>query len=296
MKEQRSDVRQFGSSGVHEQPNPRTLEPPNASRAAPKILALDFDGVICDTAHETLTSTWQAYREIWGANGDEPPPEAAATFHRMRPALEIGWEALVLLCAILEGVPEATLLREFQTTWRPRILEGYDLSQADLAARFDAARDAWIQRDLSGWLASQQFYPGIADRLRALRREEVRVFVITTKEGRFAHLLLEANGVTLPAVQVWGKERARPKADLLRTLRQMHPVDYGNIWFVEDRMPTLRSVQQQADLEAVGLFLATWGYNTPAERDEAAADRRITPLTLPQFCGDFSAWARSGPD
>lgn len=299
MKEQRSDVSAFGgfeSSGVHEQPNPRTLEPPNASRAAPKILALDFDGVICDTAHETLTSTWQAYREIWGANGDEPPPEAAATFHRMRPALEIGWEAPVLLRAILEGVPEATLLREFQTTWRPRIVEANRLDPVDLAARFDAARDAWIQRDLPGWLASQQFYPGIADRLRALLREEVRVFVITTKEGRFAHLLLEANGVALPAVQVWGKERTRPKADLLRVLRQEKDVDYGDIWFVEDRLPTLRAVEGEADLGVVGLFLATWGYNTPAERDEAAADRRITPLTLPQFCGDFSAWTRSGPD
>lgn len=264
--------------------------------AVPKILALDFDGVICDTAHETLKSTWQAYREIWGANGDDPPPEAAAAFHRMRPALEIGWEAPLLLRAILDGVPEATLLREFQTTWRPRIVETYRLNPADLAARFDAARDAWIRRDLSGWLASQHFYPGVAARLRMLLGGNVRVVVITTKEGRFAHMLLEANGVTLPAVQVWGKERTRPKADLLRSLRQMYPVDYGDIWFVEDRLPTLRSVQQQADLETVGLFLATWGYNTPAERDEAGADRRITPLTLEQFCGDFSAWTRSRPD
>ncbi|MBI2563584.1 MAG: HAD family hydrolase, partial [candidate division NC10 bacterium] len=163
-------------------------------------------------------------------------------------------------------------------------------------ARFDAARDAWIQRDLPGWLASQQFYPGIADRLRALLRGEVRVFIITTKEGRFAHMLLKANGVTLPTVQVWGKERARPKADLLRVLHQEYAVDYGDIWFVEDRLPTLRAVEGEADLGVVGLFLATWGYNTPAERDEAAADRRITPLTLPQFCGDFSAWTRSGPD
>lgn len=262
----------------------------------PKILALDFDGVICDTAHETLTSTWQVYREIWGADGDDPSPEAAAAFHRMRPALEIGWEAPVLLRAILEGVPEATLLREFQTTWRLRIVEVNRLDPADLAARFDAARDAWIRRDPPGWIASNHFYPGIADRLRALVGGDVRVFVITTKEGRFAHLLLEANGVTLPAAHVWGKERTRPKADLLRVLRQEEGVDYRDIWFVEDRLPTLRAVQQQADLAAVGLFLATWGYNTPAEQDEAAADQRITTLTLEQFCGDFSGWTRTRAD
>ncbi len=292
MKKRRSDVRQFDSSEDREQPNPRTPEPPNAFRA-PKILALDFDGVICDTAHETLKSTWQVYGEIWGASGDGPPPEAATAFHRLRPLLEIGWEAPVLLRAILEDVPEAALFQEFQTTWRPRIIEAYHLSVADLAARFDAARERWIQRDLPSWLAAQRFYPGIADRLQAIVRGDVQIFVLTTKEGRFAHLLLERNGVTLPATRVWGKERAHPKVDLLRSLRRECGVDYGTIWFVEDRLKTLRSVQEQADLNAVGLFLAAWGYNTPAEREEASADRRITPLTLEQFCGDFSAWKRS---
>jgi len=258
-----------------------------------KILALDFDGVICDTAHETLKSTWQVYGEIWGASGDGPPPEAATAFHRLRPLLEIGWEAPILLRAILEDVPEAALFQEFQTTWRPRIIEAYHLSVADLAARFDAARERWIQRDLPSWLAAQRFYPGIADRLQALVRSDVQIFVLTTKEGRFAHLLLERNGVPLPAGHVWGKERAHPKADLLRILRQEQSVDYGDIWLVEDRLPTLRAMQYQDDLGAVGLFLAAWGYNTPGEREQAGRDRRITPLTLERFCGGFSAWPRA---
>ncbi len=260
----------------------------------PKILALDFDGVICDTAQETLHSTWRVYREVWGTSGDGPPPEVATAFQRMRPALEIGWEAPVLLRAILEGAPEAALLQEFQTTWRPRIVETHRLNAADLAARFDAARDAWIRQDLPGWLAAQRFYPGIADRLRAILQSDVRVFVLTTKEGRFAHLLLERNGVPLPAGRVWGKERAHPKADLLRILRREQSVDYGDMWLVEDRLPTLRAMQRQDDLGAVGLFLATWGYNTPAEREQAERDRRITPLTLERFCGDFSIWPRAG--
>ena len=261
---------------------------------APKLLALDFDGVICDTVHELLKSTWQVYREIWGASGDGPPPEAAAAYVRLRPALEIGWESPVLLRAIIEGVPEAELLQEFQTVWSQRILEAHRLNRADLAARFDAARDAWIRTDLRSWLASNHFYPGIAQRLRAIVQSDVRVFVITTKEGRFAHLLLEQNGVNLPAAHVWGKEHARPKPDLLRVLRQEYAGDYRDIWFVEDRAKTLQSVAQQADLKAVRLFLATWGYNTPAERKEARADGRIVPLTLDQFCGELAAWPRTG--
>lgn len=261
---------------------------------APKILALDFDGVICDTVQELLKSTWQVYRQVWGASGDGPPPEVAATYVRLRPTLEIGWESPVLLRAIIEGVPEAKLVQEFQTVWSQRILEAHRLNQTELAARFDAARDSWIRTDLQGWLAANHLYPGIADRLRAIVQSEVRVFVLTTKEGRFAHLLLEQNGVKLPPAHVWGKERARPKADLLRILQKEQGVDYGDIWLVEDRLKTLQSIAQVADLTAVGLFLATWGYNTPAERKEARAHGRIVSLALDQFCGELAAWSRTG--
>jgi phosphoglycolate phosphatase-like HAD superfamily hydrolase len=258
----------------------------------PKILALDFDGVICNSVYEGLQSAWRVVRDIWGVTGDGPPPEAAAAYVRLRPTLETGWEFPVMLRAVLEGVPEAVLLREFQTKWRSRILEKYRLSQADLAIRFDAARDAWIEKDLASWLGCQHLFPGIAERLHALLRSDVQAYVITTKEGRYAQLIMERSGVPFPAARVWGKERARPKTELLRVLRQEHRVDTGDIWFVEDRLETLQSVEREKDLTAVGLFLASWGYNTPAERAEAAADRRITPLTLEQFCGDFSGWTR----
>jgi phosphoglycolate phosphatase-like HAD superfamily hydrolase len=230
------------------------------------------------------------YRDLWGGIGDSPPPEAAAAYVRLRPVLEIGWEFPVMLRAILEGVPEAALREEFQTKWRAQILEAHHLSQAELSERFDATRDAWIQTDLDGWLAIQQFYPGIAERLRALLGSQTQLLVITTKEWRYAHLLMQKNGILIPAPLVWGKERAQPKADLLRILRQEHGVASRDIWFVEDRLKTLRSVERQADLEAVGLFLAVWGYNTPAEQSEAAADGRIVPLTLEQFCAGFSTW------
>ncbi len=258
----------------------------------PKILALDFDGVLCNSVHEGLQSAWRVYRDIWGGTGEDPPPEAVAAYLRLRPALEIGWEFPVMLRAILEGVPEPALLQEFQTEWRSRILEEHHLSQADLSARFDAARDAWIRTDLTGWLGCQHLYPGIAERLHALLRSDTQVFVITTKEGKYAHLILERSGVSFPAARVWGKERARPKADLLRVLHRELGVDFGAIWFVEDRLKTLRAVERERELEAVHLFLATWGYTTPAERAEAATDPRIIPLTLERFCRDFSAWTR----
>jgi phosphoglycolate phosphatase-like HAD superfamily hydrolase len=260
----------------------------------PKLLALDFDGVICDTVHEGCRSAWQVCREFVPLNGDAPPPDLAALFVRLRPVLEHGWEFPVLVLAILDGIPEATIRAEFQTTCRQRILEKFRLTPRELAHRFDTVRDRAIARSLEEWLADQALYPGMAARLRACITDGVTLYVITTKERRFAHALMETNGVSLPPAQVWGKEQARPKPELLRVLSRDLGVAYRDIWFVEDRLKTLQAVRAEGDLAEVGLFLATWGYVLPSDVEAAGRDPRIVPLTLEQFGQDFRAW-RSSP-
>jgi phosphoglycolate phosphatase-like HAD superfamily hydrolase len=262
----------------------------------PKLLALDFDGVICNSVYEGLLSAWRVCRDLWALTGDGPSPEIRETFARLRPALEIGWEFPVMVRAILDGIPEEALLGEFQTKWCQQILEKYRLDKKDLTGRFDATRDAWISSDLESWLRVQHFYEGVAARLRAVMKSPTQVWVITTKEGKYAQLLLERNGVSLQADRVWGKEHARPKAEVLTTLHRDLGVAYPDIWFVEDRLKTLHSVEQRPDLADVCLFLATWGYNTPAEQAEAAADPRIHTLSLSQFCADFPAWLSGSGD
>jgi hypothetical protein len=52
----------------------------------------------------------------------------------------------------------------------------------------------------------------------------------------------------------------------------------------------LELVQQQADLNDVGLHLADWGYNTAQMRQKVAQDTRIKLLSLSQFAADFTHW------
>lgn len=256
----------------------------------PRLLALDFDGVICDTVREGCRSAWQVCRELVPLVGDAPPPELASRFVRLRPVVEHGWEFPVLLLAILDGVPEPTIWNAFQTACRERILAKYRLTPRQLATRFDAVRDRAIAKSLDDWLADQGLYAGVADRLRAVLESGTAIYVLTTKEGRFAHKLLETHGVRMPPDRVWGKEQARSKPDLLRALAKTHGLAYRDIWFVEDRLKTLEAVASETQLAGVGLYLALWGYVMPTDRDKVAADPRIVPLSLERFCRDFSAW------
>jgi hypothetical protein len=117
------------------------------------------------------------------------------------------------------------------------------------------------------------------------------VVLVTTKEGEFARQILEHWGIHLSNIQ--GKEAGTHKCENLRTLIADYIVAHGRrplLWFVEDRLETLRHVTIHSDLADVGLFLAVWGYNTPEMRTSVQGDGRIRLLGLEQFRGGLPAW------
>jgi phosphoglycolate phosphatase-like HAD superfamily hydrolase len=248
------------------------------------ILALDFDGVICDGMEEYLHSSWLVYCHIWCASG-EPNPQIIQDFYRWRPLIEYGWEMPLLVWAIVQQVPAV----EIEQRWHQVVqttLATEKLTAAAITKVMDEVRDQQIAADLPSWLALQRCYPGTIDRLRSLP-PEIEPIIITTKDGRFTRQMLENNGIDLPATGIFGKEAGQPKT---ATLKQLLATEPSQIWFVEDRLPTLESVINQPELNRVQLFLADWGYNTPAERQAAAQNPRVTVLSLDRFSQDLSCW------
>ena len=256
--------------------------------SAPRILALDFDGVLCDGMREYFEAAWRAYRRLRPSVAAEPPAGLYESFARLRPLVESGWEMPLVIHAVLAGADEPALLGD----WRPEAwLSEVGVSRDTIAAELDRVRDEWIAADEPGWLEYHRFYPGVIERLRRLAGGPARVAVVTTKEGRFARKLLLRQGVELAAADVVGKEARQPKREILRELIARHAVgDAAALWFVEDRLKTLEDVKRDRTLDGVRLFLAAWGYNTPEEREVARRDERIVLLSLAQFGSDFAAW------
>lgn len=250
---------------------------------APDILALDFDGVVCDGLREYFESAWRTYTWLWASPGDIAPAGLAERFYALRPVIESGWEMPLVVKALLAGVNDATIAARW-VDLASQLLDG--LETAAVGARLDRVRDDWIAADRAGWLGRHRFYPGIVARLRALAGGPTRVVIITTKEGRFVRELFARQSLDFPADQIHGKESKRPKADVLRALKTAGL----RTWFVEDRFKTLEGIKTHGDLDDVRLFLAGWGYNFPAERQAAQRDGRITLVSLEDFVSDFGAW------
>ncbi|KKI98691.1 HAD family hydrolase [Prochlorothrix hollandica] len=293
---------------------------PSSSVPGPTLLALDFDGVICDGLREYFHSAWLAHGQYWeqplGPGSDRPDadrPDAdrpdldrpdpdrqtiEARFYRLRPVIETGWEMPVLIQALLQGVEDEAIL----TDWAgqsAQIVAADHLDPKAMATTLDNLRDRQIQGDLDTWLGLHQFYPGVISRLQALLQQEFPWVIVTTKEGRFVHQLLGQAGLTLPRDRIFGKEVQQPKVKTLQHLAQDLAIG-STIWFVEDRLPTLVTVREQFEENpnpepsspqvSVQLFLADWGYNTHRDRQQVIQEPQIHPLSLGQFNQPFSQW------
>lgn len=230
------------------------------------VLALDFDGVLCDSVDETGVTGWRAGGTIWPDMAAAwPPTEVAARFRQARPVIETGYEAILLMRLLLDGERPEILLATYPAL-APSVIARSGCDIAALKALFGAARDHWLVATPDAWVTASPLYPGVADWLRATGTAER--YILTTKEGRFVERLLAGHAVPFPAERIFGLEQGRSKEAVLRELAERHPGQA--VCFVEDRLATLKRCQAYPGLGSrLALRLAGWGYNTEAERREA---------------------------
>jgi phosphoglycolate phosphatase-like HAD superfamily hydrolase len=264
---------------------------------APRILALDFDGVVCDGRPEYFETAWQAYVAAW------PPPaltvarpeKIAARFSELRPLIESGWEMPLMVHALLAGVGSDTL--KDRAAWlraAPGLMKSAGVGAEALGRALNKVRDDWFARDAPSWLAHHRFYDGVPARIVTLLGSPTEVVIVTTKAERFVRSLLTSVDSRLGQVTVIGREPGKPvpKPDILRRLADRAGLggDGAGLWFVEDMLETLEATTQRPKLAGARLFLADWGYNMPDDRAHARHHRRIRLLSLPQFAGPLDAW------
>jgi phosphoglycolate phosphatase-like HAD superfamily hydrolase len=252
----------------------------------PDALALDFDGIVCDGLLEYFQTAWQTYRHFWPDTPPTPDPDLEPQFQRLRPVVETGWEMPVVLRSLLTGQSEDSILTDWPAI-RTKLIAQEQLNPSQIGQQVDAIRDRWIAEDSGGWLALHRFYPGIPEQIQSWLQQDLPVFIITTKEGRFVQALLQRTGIMFPQTSIFGKEGQCPKSETLKSLQEK---GFSEIWFVEDRLETLLRIREISDLQSVQLFLGDWGYNTVGDRQVALKHPTLSLLGLAQFCQGFSQW------
>lgn len=249
-----------------------------------KLYALDFDGVICDSAIETGITGWKAAHQIWPEMPSQPLAKMITAFRQVRPVMETGYEAILIMRLLFEGVSPTLLLADFSAKIA-KIIAQNQLAITDLKQQFGEARDHWIANDLDEWTALNPLFDGFTEILRQI--EPKQCYIITTKQERFVSKILKANNIGLPANHIFGLDRKLSKRQILTDLLTLHPDQ--TILFVEDRLPTLINIINDSRLQNVLLFFANWGYSTKRDKQQALNLKTVTMLDL----ADFISLARS---
>lgn len=242
------------------------------------IYVLDFDGVICDSAIELAISGWKVAQTYW--------PEMQQTainddfinaFRHVRPHLETGYEAILIMRLLYNKVTPNTLCAHYEHHITTLIAENkFDTTR--LKADFGTMRDQWIANDEADWLDKNPLFTGIAEKLRALTVEQW--YIITTKQERFVQRILAGSHIELAAERIYGMDRQMSKQQVLTELYTKHPTE--SLVFVEDRLPTLQGIIKNPALEHLTLQLVDWGYNTQQDR-ESIVGTKIQLVTLMTF-------------
>ena len=162
------------------------------------ILAFDFDGVICDSAGETALSGWEAAITIWpDMQSQKLNSDTIEAFRKCRPVLETGYQSILINRLLHQGHSAETIISQSVQLFDD-LIDTESLDEQELIKCFGDTRDKWMDDDFESWLNVHAFYPGVVQKINALART-YPVFVITTKEKRFACALIEHAGLNIHA-------------------------------------------------------------------------------------------------
>jgi phosphoglycolate phosphatase-like HAD superfamily hydrolase len=273
----------------------RARRPSWETRELVNVLALDFDGVISDSAAECFLVALRSYLEM----SREGLWEISAT--RMEATLN---DAPLLPSPTLESVRALPLYRRFlrlmplgnraedfavalcalEADAEPADQAAYDRFKAShsdgfLAAfhqRFYAERHAWSRADPKGWISLVVPYPEFVALLRR-RAADVVLALATAKDRVSVDMLLRSYGVAglFEPELVCDKESGVSKRAHLHLLSERIGCGFEQITFVDDKVNHLDDVSPLG----VRCALAAWGYNASREQ-QAARDRGYLVCSL----------------
>jgi phosphoglycolate phosphatase-like HAD superfamily hydrolase len=240
-----------------------------------KVLALDFDGVICNSAREVFVTGVRTYASLVPdsrlVNGhavlgeDQGLPtldfEADPIFQAFENLVPLGNRAEdfgVALRTIEEEVevPDQEAYDAFMSLQQESWLDEYH-------RRFYDHREQLRRRSLATWIRLHRPYSWFGDLLRR-HADTTRLAVATAKDSRSVRLLLHDFGIDglFADDLVLDKDTGVHKTAHLEALQGLLDVDFAQITFVDDKVNHLQRVAPLG----VRPVLAGWGYNTERER------------------------------
>jgi phosphoglycolate phosphatase-like HAD superfamily hydrolase len=243
-----------------------------------RVLALDFDGVICDSAVECFAIATRTYLDL---RPDSPVVEVLGQLGGSTKELAERIGGSSAYRDFLELLPLGNRAEDFGVALalRERGCEVLDQAAYDrerdqqdgdflreFHRRFYENRHALLESDPDGWTALMSPYGKFVEILKS-RVGEQQYAIATSKDRRSVERLLAAYDLAplFPEGRVLDKEAGANKAFHLKELMRRTGCRPEEATFVDDKVNHLDKVAPLG----VRCALAAWGYNAERERELA---------------------------
>jgi phosphoglycolate phosphatase-like HAD superfamily hydrolase len=253
-----------------------------------RLLALDFDGVISDSAPESFAVALLTYTELIEHSRFDDRRAALESDSLPTPsrlAEDPLYASFLGLMPLGNRAEDFAISLSALETSRPVADQAdYDAFRSELDEdwlqkfhrRFYENRTALSRRDPTGWRRMMGAYPSFLEILHR-RAGDALLAIATSKDAETVNALLRDYGIEalFPRERVFDKETGVHKDAHLQQLHETVGVAYDEIIFVDDKVNHLDRVARLG----VRCALAAWGYN--GEREvELARQRGFRVCTL----------------
>lgn len=250
-----------------------------------KILVLDFDGVICNSIHESFMTALNTY--IQSVPNHHLPlkkplePQTLTAFENTHPDLFRLFSQFLPMGNRAEDYFVILLLIDREEAEKAVHQAGFDSYRASIPpetleafhSRFYQTRNRIRQAYPRKWSEMLQPFPGVVNAIPTLSRRFV-LAIATAKDRTSVDFLLRTHGLSkhFRPENILDKDFAKSKRAHLVRFHEEYNVPFQNIYFIDDKILHLVSVR---DL-GVRTYLALWGFNT--EREHRVARKEGIPL------------------
>ena len=233
-------------------------------------LILDFDGVICDSRHECMLTSWHAFQII--ANGypimDYPeipiPDRLAAVF--------LEYRYLVLRADGYYFLWEDILAERNPDNAKWEFAANQKKLQSFLDTFF-SFRDRWRQSKKHEWLKQNPLYPGFLS-LKNTVIDTSDYYIVSAKDESSIASILEYNQLPISSERIYGNSYPSKKT----CFAMLKERGISEALFIDDNIANL-DVARNAGYSTA---LARWGYIGP-ETTRFAEKQGIWIFTLTGF-------------
>ena len=248
-----------------------------------KILAVDYDGVLSDSALKSLFVSHNAYCRHFGPevkknfNGQiftfenwelmqKKYQKEMAKYKQLRSYIELSSDFFVILKIIEEQI-EINNQAEFI-----KYRENLDFNYQVFHDLFFQEKERWQNKDFSKWFSLSPGFQEAVNGVKKLLSDGKKVVIATSNMGKAIHPAFHPDylGFYIDLQEIFDKNYGKNKTEHMQAIVRQYQVDLKDIFFIDDQLSYL----EETKLMGVNSFLAGWGYCT-AEHKKIAREKEI---------------------